>query len=73
VLHCSYAHRFFFGCVQCDTDECTEAHTNVDIVVDLAELRALLKHRLPYVWAGSAVEDAALPWPTILEGMDTTI
>lgn len=40
-----------------------EAHTNVDVVVNLEELRALLADRLPLVYAGYPVEEAALPWP----------
>jgi protein O-GlcNAc transferase len=48
---------------QCDTEECVEAHTNVDVVVDVPALRALLASRLPLVYAGASVADAALPWP----------
>lgn len=53
-------HRF---AAQCDTDECVEAHTTVDVVVDIPELRALLRDRLPRVWAGERVAGAKLPWP----------
>ena len=45
------------------TEDCVEAHTNVDVVVNLGELRALLDSRLPLVFAGASVQDAALPWP----------
>lgn len=45
-----------------------EAHTNVDVVVDLAQLRALLQSRLPLVFAGASVEAAALPWPEGVPG-----
>ena len=45
-----------------------EAHTNVDVVVDLAQLRALLQSRLPLVFAGASVEAAALPWPEVSPG-----
>lgn len=45
------------------TEDCVEAHTNVDVIVDLDEFRALLDSRLPLVWRGSSVHDAALPWP----------
>lgn len=48
---------------QCSTEDCVEAHTNVDVIVDLDEFRALLDSRLPLVWGGSSVHDAALPWP----------
>ena len=45
-----------------------EAHTNVDVVVDLAQLRALLQSRLPLVFAGASVESAGLPWPEVSPG-----
>ena len=41
-----------------------EAHTNVDVVVNLQEFKALLDSRLPLVFNGTAVADAELPWPT---------
>ena len=47
----------------CNTEECVEAHTNVDVVVDVPQLRALLADRLPLVAAGHSVADCALPWP----------
>lgn len=47
------------------TEECVEAHTNVDVVVDLAQFRALLESRLPLVFGGASVADAALPWPDV--------
>lgn len=40
-----------------------EAHTNVDVVVNLEELRVLLADRLPLVYAGYSVADAAINWP----------
>lgn len=40
-----------------------QAHTNVDVIVDIAAFRALLADRLPLVFAGWPVEAAALPWP----------
>ena len=49
--------------VKCDTEECVEAHTNIDVIVDIVAVRALLVSRLPLVWNGTAVEVAALPWP----------
>jgi hypothetical protein len=48
---------------KCDTEECVEAHTGVDVVVDVAAVRAVLVDRLPYVWAGTAPAEARLPWP----------
>ena len=41
-----------------------EAHTNVHVVVNVDELRALLQDRMPLVFAGASVGDAALPWPS---------
>jgi hypothetical protein len=38
----------------------------VDIVVDLAAFTALLDSRLPLVFGGASVADAALPWPDAL-------
>ena len=46
-------------------EECVEAHTNVDVVVNLKELRLLLQDRLPLVYEGVSVEDAKLPWPSV--------
>ena len=40
-----------------------QAHTNVDVIVDIPAFRALLADRLPLVFAGWPVEAAALPWP----------
>ena len=45
------------------TGECVEAHTNVDVVVDVQELRDLLDSRMPLVFGGATVEEAELPWP----------
>ncbi|KAL0050159.1 hypothetical protein WJX82_005404 [Trebouxia sp. C0006] len=50
---------------QCATEDCVEAHTNVDVVVNVNEFRALLKDRLPHVWAGKSVAEAAIPWPEV--------
>lgn len=47
------------------TEDCVEAHTNVDVVVNVNEFRALLKDRLPHVWAGKSVAEAAIPWPGV--------
>lgn len=47
----------------CDTGECVEAHTDVDVLVDIGALRALLADRLPLVFSGASVNDAQLPWP----------
>ncbi|WIA28051.1 hypothetical protein OEZ86_010636 [Tetradesmus obliquus] len=51
---------------ECLTEDCTEAATRVDIVVDLAAFKALLDSRLPLVFAGKSVQQAALPWPEAL-------
>ncbi|GLI68019.1 hypothetical protein VaNZ11_012320 [Volvox africanus] len=48
---------------QCGTEECVEAHTNVDVIVNIPEFKALLDDRLPFVWAGATVSEAAIPWP----------
>ncbi|KAG2434032.1 hypothetical protein HXX76_007760 [Chlamydomonas incerta] len=48
---------------QCGTEECVEAHTNVDVIVDLDEFKALLDDRLPHVWAGESVQKATIEWP----------
>jgi protein O-GlcNAc transferase len=64
--------RYRFGDwepLQCNTEECVEAHTNVDVRVDIGSFRALLADRLPLVFAGWPVEAAALPWP-VQEGAE---
>jgi hypothetical protein len=48
---------------ECWTEECVEAHTNVDVIVDLEALKALLDSRVPLVLSGASVKDAELPWP----------
>ena len=46
------------------TEDCVEAHTNVDVVVNVAELRALLESCLPHVFDGASVKSASVPWPS---------
>lgn len=48
---------------QCEKEDCIEAHTNVDVLVDVEQIRALLASRLPLVFAGASVSEALLPWP----------
>ena len=43
-----------------------EAHTQVDVIVDLKEFKDLLDSRLPLVFNGTSIEDAAMPWPRII-------
>ncbi|GBF94574.1 hypothetical protein Rsub_06689 [Raphidocelis subcapitata] len=45
------------------SEDCVEAQTESDLVVDLAALRALLEGRMPMVWAGARAAEAELPWP----------
>lgn len=47
----------------------SQAHTNVDVRVDIDAFRALLADRLPLVFAGWPVEAAAIPWP-VQEGAE---
>ena len=49
------------------TEDCVEAHTNVDVVVDIEAFKELLQSRLPLVFQGASVQDAALPWPEARE------
>jgi hypothetical protein len=51
---------------ECLVEDCTEAATRVDIVVDLQALQAQLDSRLPLVFGGASVKAAALPWPKAL-------
>ncbi|MEW5301672.1 MAG: hypothetical protein WDW36_004517 [Sanguina aurantia] len=48
---------------ECGTEECVEAHTSVDVIVDIPEFKKLLDSRLPFIWNNSWVSDAELPWP----------
>lgn len=48
---------------KCDTDECVEAHTNVDVIVNLDEFGQLLEDVVPKVWGGVSVINAERPWP----------
>uniref|UniRef100_A0A7S3QL56 Glycosyltransferase 61 catalytic domain-containing protein n=1 Tax=Dunaliella tertiolecta TaxID=3047 RepID=A0A7S3QL56_DUNTE len=52
---------------QCGTEECVEAHTRVDLYVDIPQVKQLLESRLPYVWANTPVYYAMLPWPPALD------
>jgi len=52
---------------QCGTEECVEAHTRVDVIIDVPAVRDLLRDRLPLVWAGTPIGKAALPWPKALD------
>lgn len=61
--HCCHQHSNYQQLVV--QEECVEAHTNVDVVVNLKELRALLQDRLPLVYEGMSIEDAKLPWPAV--------
>ena len=49
---------------QCRIQDCVEAHTNVDIIVDVKQLRAMLDTRLPRVLAGASVPELASVWPS---------
>lgn len=51
----------------CDTNECSEAHTNVDVIVDIAAVRAVLKRMLPGVLngLGPETEEMKMPWPPV--------
>jgi protein O-GlcNAc transferase len=42
-----------------------EAHTNIDVVVNLDEFKALLDSRLPLVFGNASIAEAAMPWPSI--------
>jgi protein O-GlcNAc transferase len=44
-------------------EDCVEAHTRVDVMVDLAAFKALLDSRLPLVFAGKSIKEAAMAWP----------
>ena len=48
---------------QCKTEECVEAHTNVDVIVDIPQLKKLLDSRLPMVFRGASVQAASAIWP----------
>lgn len=37
-------------------EECVEAHTNVDIIVDIDQLKTMLDARIPRVLAGQSVK-----------------
>jgi hypothetical protein len=48
---------------ECQLEECVEAHTNVDIVVDVGQLKAMLDARLPRVFMGESVAKLKSVWP----------
>jgi protein O-GlcNAc transferase len=60
---CRFSH---WGRDECASEDCVEAHTNVDVTVDLAALKLLLDSRLPLVFNSTPVAQAALPWPQAL-------
>lgn len=62
----TFQHACRFGAwtdAQCKVEECVEAHTNVDIIVDIPQLKLLLDSRLPLVFAGASVKAASAIWP----------
>lgn len=48
---------------ECGTEECVEAHTKVDVKVDIPAFRALLQERLPVVWNNTHPYYAQFEWP----------
>lgn len=48
---------------QCQEPACVEAHTMVDVVVDVQALQRLIAGRLELIRAGASVARARLPWP----------
>jgi hypothetical protein len=44
-------------------EDCVEAQTDTDIVLDLNAIKALLDSRMPLLWDGKSVRAAELPWP----------
>ena len=44
-------------------EACVEAHTNVDVIVNIQELHDLIASRLPLIEANLPIRAAALPWP----------
>jgi hypothetical protein len=63
MAHCAIRRFGNWTSKQCHLEECVEAHTNVDIVVNLDELKAMLDTRLPRVFAGEPVTKLASVWP----------
>ncbi|GMH43593.1 hypothetical protein BSKO_11515 [Bryopsis sp. KO-2023] len=48
----------------CTTDECVEAHTQVDVAVNLMSFRKLLEEKLPSIFAGASVDAIEASWPS---------
>lgn len=51
----------------CGTEECVEAHTKVDVMVDIPAFRKLLQDRLPFVWNKTHPHLASIPWPPAVD------
>ncbi|GAX80047.1 hypothetical protein CEUSTIGMA_g7486.t1 [Chlamydomonas eustigma] len=51
----------------CGTEECVEAHTKVDVLVDIPAFRALLEDRLPFVWNNTFPYFAKIEWPPAVD------
>ncbi len=52
-----------WNATDCVIHECVEAHTAVDVVVDVEALRELIAGRLRLIREGASVVEARLPWP----------
>ena len=50
---------------KCDTNECSEVHTNVDLIVDVDAVRTVISEQLPLVLQGKLPQEIGLPWPSI--------
>ncbi|KAH7622038.1 hypothetical protein Ndes2526B_g02863 [Nannochloris sp. 'desiccata'] len=51
---------------KCDTDDCVEAHTNIDVIVDIEAVEKLLVERLPLIQESKQSNNRTavnFPWP----------
>jgi hypothetical protein len=49
---------------ECVSEACVEAHTEVDLRVDVGAVGALLRQHLPLAWRdGARVSEVVVPWP----------
>eukprot|EP01025_Chloroclados_australasicus_P042517 TRINITY_DN4522_c0_g1_i2.p2 TRINITY_DN4522_c0_g1~~TRINITY_DN4522_c0_g1_i2.p2 ORF type:complete len:202 (+),score=14.77 TRINITY_DN4522_c0_g1_i2:264-869(+) len=48
---------------QCKVEECVEAHTNVDVIVDIPQIKRLLDKVVTKVFEGTPVKELAVQWP----------
>lgn len=49
--------------MQCDTEECVEAHTNIDVVVNVTAVENILQKAVQSVTESLSMDQVDFEWP----------